>query len=181
MTCASIENRLSEYVENLLAPAERAEVEGHLASCPECRTLATELSALDAALRAQVQAPALSSNFTSRLNRVIAAEARLVPVAQREERRRALQSEFETSLATLRKHPLSLSGLIQLLSWVSGSALVAGLTWRYAPELAALAKQPWWTVGVGGIGWAPMVTGGVCVAVGLLLAFRRRLTSLGWA
>jgi anti-sigma factor RsiW len=40
MTCERTEELLSAYLEGELAPAERAEVEAHLAACPECAELA---------------------------------------------------------------------------------------------------------------------------------------------
>ena len=40
MTCERIEERLSAYLEGELAPAEKAEVEAHLARCAECSGLA---------------------------------------------------------------------------------------------------------------------------------------------
>jgi anti-sigma factor RsiW len=39
MTCERIEELLSAYLEGELAAAERAEVEGHLAACPDCAAL----------------------------------------------------------------------------------------------------------------------------------------------
>ncbi len=36
MTCNEIENRLPAYLENLLSPEEKKNIEGHLASCPRC-------------------------------------------------------------------------------------------------------------------------------------------------
>ena len=36
MTCNEIENRLPAYLENLLSPEEKKNIEGHLASCPSC-------------------------------------------------------------------------------------------------------------------------------------------------
>jgi anti-sigma factor RsiW len=40
MTCERIEELLSAYLEGGLAAAEKAEVDGHLAACPECASLA---------------------------------------------------------------------------------------------------------------------------------------------
>ena len=40
MTCERTEELLSAYLEGELAPAERAEVDAHLAGCPECAGLA---------------------------------------------------------------------------------------------------------------------------------------------
>ena len=39
MTCQRIEELLSAYLEGELGAAERAEVDGHLAACPECAAL----------------------------------------------------------------------------------------------------------------------------------------------
>jgi hypothetical protein len=39
MTCERIEELLSAYLEGELGAAERAEVDGHLAACPECAAL----------------------------------------------------------------------------------------------------------------------------------------------
>jgi hypothetical protein len=36
MNCNEIENRLPAYLENLLSPEEKKNIEGHLASCPGC-------------------------------------------------------------------------------------------------------------------------------------------------
>ena len=36
MTCHEIENRLPAYLENLLSPEGKKNIEGHLASCPRC-------------------------------------------------------------------------------------------------------------------------------------------------
>jgi hypothetical protein len=46
MDCAHTRELLEQYVLGALEPGERAEVERHLESCPECRELATELDAV---------------------------------------------------------------------------------------------------------------------------------------
>jgi hypothetical protein len=53
-TCDQVETLLSDYVEGLLAPAERVEFEAHVQSCAECaplvqsvRSLVTELHAME--------------------------------------------------------------------------------------------------------------------------------------
>jgi hypothetical protein len=42
MTCAELEILICDYVDGTLAPAERAEVERHLAECPGCAEMARE-------------------------------------------------------------------------------------------------------------------------------------------
>lgn len=39
MTCERIEGLLSDYLEGVLTPAERAEADAHLAGCPDCAAL----------------------------------------------------------------------------------------------------------------------------------------------
>ena len=60
MTCERIEELLSAYLEGELAPAERAEVEAHLAACPACAEFAALMrEALTATARfPQVEPPA---------------------------------------------------------------------------------------------------------------------------
>lgn len=43
MTCNDVENLLPAHMEDLLAPEERRGVEEHLASCPRCRRVLTDL------------------------------------------------------------------------------------------------------------------------------------------
>jgi hypothetical protein len=43
MTCNEIENRLPAYLENLLSPEEKKNIEGHLASCPRCSRACEDL------------------------------------------------------------------------------------------------------------------------------------------
>src|SRR5689334_1429235 len=45
MNCAEIEILICDYVDGALAPAEKAEVERHLAACPNCAELARDSAA----------------------------------------------------------------------------------------------------------------------------------------
>jgi hypothetical protein len=45
MTCADLEILICDYVEGTLAPADKAEVERHLAECPACAELARDAAA----------------------------------------------------------------------------------------------------------------------------------------
>jgi anti-sigma factor RsiW len=51
LDCARVEERLSELYDDALAPAERLELERHLASCPRCRELYEALGEVVSALR----------------------------------------------------------------------------------------------------------------------------------
>lgn len=63
MSCQEIENKILDYQENHLSPAQREEVETHLAGCAGCRAFARQLQQLDAALSASVKVPPLSADF----------------------------------------------------------------------------------------------------------------------
>ncbi len=65
--------RLSEYLDEELAPAERAACEAHLAGCPECRTVVTELTAVIRAAKQPIERrprsdlwPAIASRLETR-------------------------------------------------------------------------------------------------------------------
>ncbi|MDD8027372.1 MAG: zf-HC2 domain-containing protein [Acidobacteriota bacterium] len=52
MICDKVQNLLSPYLDGELAPRERAEVDAHLAACPECAGLAARMRAAVAAFAA---------------------------------------------------------------------------------------------------------------------------------
>ena len=65
-------NTLNEYLDSALEPARRAEVESHLAACPDCAARLAELRALFAALESLPDAPLerdLSSSVVAVLNK----------------------------------------------------------------------------------------------------------------
>lgn len=91
--CRRIAERLAEYVDDALAPAERSDVERHLEACPPCRVGAsreqgahTVLRACADQLRAQPLPPGLRSRCEAllqdhtRVSSWAAWRARLIPV-----------------------------------------------------------------------------------------------------
>ena len=58
-TCEQVETRLSDYLDGLLAPPERAEFEAHANSCPECTPLLASVRSLMGEMRAmeELEAP----------------------------------------------------------------------------------------------------------------------------
>jgi len=46
MTCKFDQTKIQDYLEDLLSPEERQEVEAHLATCPECHREWVEMSNL---------------------------------------------------------------------------------------------------------------------------------------
>jgi len=45
MDCTTFDDRLADYLEGDLAPADRRQVEAHLATCVRCTALVRDLSA----------------------------------------------------------------------------------------------------------------------------------------
>lgn len=81
--CDRIAERLTEYADDALSPAERAEVERHLAACPPCRTGASHESGAQKVLRAraeQLRAQPLPPGLRSRCES-LAREQTRVPAA----------------------------------------------------------------------------------------------------
>jgi len=85
MTCQRIEELLSAYLESELAAAERAEMDAHLASCPECAALVALMKDMTGAMAdfpGAEPSPALLSRLYA------------IPAAKRE-RRRWLRPVFD--------------------------------------------------------------------------------------
>src|SRR5258706_10735974 len=95
MSCAKVREHLPAFVDAMLAPAERAEVERHVAGCPDCAAEAQRLRALDELLGASPAlepSPRFESSFLARLR----AEPELAPAAVRQ--RAAIYRAREVSL-----------------------------------------------------------------------------------
>ena len=137
MDCIEFETQIPEYLEKQLPPAARSRVEAHLAGCAGCRALARQLKHLDVELARSVKAPALPPEFRARLQQRI----RAIPVwseAERAERKRRLQAEYEAGLARLNYFPLRRRRMLQGLGWVTLVGTVGWLGWWVLPQLGHL-------------------------------------------
>ena len=103
MSCEEFEQKILDYQEEGLSPIQRQEVETHLAECATCRSFAREWQRLDRALSVQIEAPALSADFDRRLRERIHGASQPMPEAERAERKRQMQAEFESGIARLRR------------------------------------------------------------------------------
>jgi anti-sigma factor RsiW len=177
MSCEEIEISILDYQQNQLSPGQRAEVETHLAGCAGCRTLAQRLHQLDGALSASIKVPALSADFDQRIWEQVQAAPAALAEAQRAERKRQLQAEFEAGLARISRESFTWSSLIRQLTslaWATVAAFLAWgitrqLTWHlHAQILGGLSpdQMPW------------LVAGAVLLVVGLAETFPQEWRSL---
>ena len=172
MLCELIENKILDYQENQLSAAQRAEVETHLAGCPDCREFARQLQQLDAALSASVKIPALSAGFDRQLRERIQSTPATLSEAYRAERKRQLQAEFEAGMAESVGGWFTLGRLLNYLAWPAVAAVAGWLAWRISAEWAA--RLPAQSLG----GYAPIMipclaASAVFLTVGLAQAFPR--------
>jgi len=177
MSCEEIENRILDYQENRLSPSQREEVEVHLAGCAHCRTFARQMQQLDAALSARIKIPVLSTEFDRQLRARIQAAPAVLSEAQRAERRRQLQAEFEAGQVQMRRSLFPLGSLLDHLTLPMLAGVVGALLWLLTAQLTAglHAKS------VGGLPptvflW--LIASAVFLAVGLAEAFPHRRTAL---
>jgi anti-sigma factor RsiW len=165
------EEIILDYQDNLLSPAQRQEVENHLAACSQCRTFARQLLQIDAALSVAVKVPELSANFERRLRERIQGAPAALPEAQRAERKRQLQAEFEAGIARIGRGSFALGNLLAYLAWPALATIAGGLAWLFtsqwmghvkAQNLAGIAPNvvPWLAVSA------------VFLALGLVEVFR---------
>jgi anti-sigma factor RsiW len=172
MACEEFENLISDYLENQLLPADRARVAAHLAGCTDCRAFVRQLEQLDLALLRTVKAPALSATFKARLQQRIQIETAVLSEAQRAERKRQLQAEYETALARLNRFPPPPRKLPEGLGYAGLIALAGLLAWLLLPRLANLLARP----ALNGINQSLLlswVASAIFVAIGLATAFPR--------
>ncbi len=172
MFCEEIETCILDYQENQLSAAQRAEVENHLARCAVCRKLARQLQQLDAALSARVRIPALSDGFDRRLRERILAAPAALSEAQRAERKRQLQAEFEAGMARIGRGSFALDSLLKHLTWPALAALAVWLVWCFTRQLTVhLHAQSLGGLAPSLVPW--LVASAVFLAVGLAQAFPR--------
>ncbi len=178
MSCEEIENKILECQENQLSLAQRVEVETHLAGCPGCRIFARQLQQLDAALSASIKAPALSAEFDRRLQERIQVAPAALSEAQRAERERRLQAEFEEGQARIGRGPFALDSLSKHLAWPALALLAGWLTWHFTlPLTARLNAQSLGGLDPNLLPW--LAASAVFLTVGLAESFPRQWRFLG--
>jgi anti-sigma factor RsiW len=177
MSCEEIENKILDYQENQLPPPQRNEVENHLVDCADCRIFARQLEQLDATLSARVKVPVLSADFDRRLRERIQAAPAALSEADRAERKRQLQAEFETGMARIGRGAFALGNLLNHLTWPALGAVAGWLAWRFTPELADhLHAQSLGGLAPNQLPW--LAASAVFLTVGLAEAFLRQWKSL---
>jgi anti-sigma factor RsiW len=137
MSCEEIKNRILDYQHNQLPHAQRQEVEVHLAGCSVCRTFARQLQQLGAALSSGVKVPALSADFDRHLRERIEAAPAALSEAQRAERKRQLQAEFEAGMARLGRGAFVSGGFLNHLAWPAVAVAAGALVWVFTSLWAA--------------------------------------------
>lgn len=135
MSCEEIEIQIPDYQENQLPPGERAKLEAHLAGCAGCRAFARQLQQLDTALTVGVKVPALSAEFDQRLQKQIQVASTALSEAQRAERKRQLQAEFEAGQLRIGRGLFAPDSLGKHLAWPMLAILSGWLAWRFTVPL----------------------------------------------
>jgi anti-sigma factor RsiW len=139
MSCEAIENQILDYQENQLSPAQREALEIHLATCAGCRAFARQLQQLDTAFSARMIIPVLSADFDHRLRERIRAMPTALPTvlseAQRAERKRQLQDEFETGIARIRRGSFAMGSVLKHLFWPALASVTGWLVWCLASQM----------------------------------------------
>jgi Putative zinc-finger len=178
MSCEEIENKILEYQENQLSFAQRVEVETHLAGCAGCRIFARQLQQLDAALSASIKVPALSAEFDRRLQERIQVAPAALSEAQRDERERQLQAEFEAGQARIEQGSFALDRLLKHLAWPALAILAGWLTSHFTlPLTVHLTAQSLGGLDPNLLPW--LAASAVFLTVGLAESFPRQWKILG--
>lgn len=169
MACEQFENKIADYVENQLPQGDRSRIATHLAGCADCRAFAQQLEQLDARLARALKAPVLPESFKTNLQQRMQATA-VLSEAQRAERKRQLQSDYEADLARLNRFPLPPRKLLEGLGSAGLIVLAGWLAWLFLPRLANLLAGP----ALGGINPSllfSLVAATIFVTIGLAAAF----------
>ncbi len=94
-------DRLSEYLDGDLAPAERVALEAHLAECPACRTATDELRRVVTRAHALVDRPVAGDLWAGISARIGASGAPVVDLTARRARRRITFSVTQLAAAAV--------------------------------------------------------------------------------
>lgn len=170
MSCQEIEKRILDYQENQLSPPGRQVVEIHLAGCAHCRAFKHGLRELDAALLHGIKSPALSTDFDRRLRERIQATPMGLSAAQRAERKRQIQAEFEVGMLRLARAEFALHRLLNRLSRPLLVALTGCFIWWLTLKLVLILGN----LGLGDRGQnllSCLLISAVFLAIGLAEAF----------
>jgi anti-sigma factor RsiW len=141
MTCAALETRILDYLENQLPAAERKRVHDHLLACANCRNLAEQLRQLDSTLERHLPVPALSPGFVAALRERLRAEA-FPSEQERAERKRQLQAEFEAAIAQLGSGCFRWESLLQTVVGPFAIGLGGLLVCQFTPAVRLLPDLP---------------------------------------
>jgi hypothetical protein len=136
MTCEDFENQFlgSDHLESATGHDALAK---HLAGCERCRAFARRTQQLDLGLTRFLKTPALSAAFETRLQQRIKA----VPImseAEKAERKRQLQAEYEAGLARLKWFLLPPGKWLDSLGYAAVVVLTGRLLWLFMPRFSEL-------------------------------------------
>jgi anti-sigma factor RsiW len=132
--CTDYEHELVELAEGSLGPEKARVVRVHVASCARCRAWQSALADLDARLGEALPRPALSADFTARLESRLAAATRS---SGRADLRSSAEDEYRRTLEALRRGTW-FSGVVSAMT-VAGTCTAGLLLVRgVAPEAASL-------------------------------------------
>jgi hypothetical protein len=118
MTMDAFADRLSEYLDDELSPAERAAVDAHLAACPECRSTLAALRTIVADARHLADVPP-ANDLWSGINAQIAARGQRTGHVSAF--RRAISARLSFTLPQLAAAALALMVLSGTLVWMAKS------------------------------------------------------------
>jgi anti-sigma factor RsiW len=133
--CAEYEGQLPEYLEGLLAAADRPAVAAHVTACPACRAFAQAWQSLDNSLQRAIRGPRLSPQFEARLRHRIAVEAPGLSPAEREAKKRAWEAEFAQRTRTWRGRVMSVVTVLDGLGLGVLAAAFGLAAWLWLPKL----------------------------------------------
>ena len=118
MTTDAFADRLSEYLDDELSPAERAAVDAHLAACAECRSTVAALRTIVADGRHLADVPPVNDLWSGITARIAAHGQRAGHVSAF---RRAISARLSFTLPQLAAAALALMVLSGTLVWMAKS------------------------------------------------------------
>jgi hypothetical protein len=178
VTCPEIEIRIPDYQEHRLSAADRKDVEAHLAGCANCRVFDRQLRDLDAALATRLSVAELSPGFDRQVMARIRCGLGALTPAQRAERKKQIQEEFEMGVDRILKGSFGLPCVLDHLAWPVAAVVAGWLAWQFTTGMTAhfTAKS------LGGVSPAVLpwlVASATFLALCLGQAFPRQRTFLG--